>query len=102
MSQHNFNVGDKVYISQENLKIMKRSNRSLWIPSDSFIQKIENFVGDKIGVVTHRFPPGYEMTVAFSGGNLFHMKNIWVTLYEKSKKPVDSHFGSDMVVGVND
>lgn len=82
-----YNVGDKVIITADNLKIMQDSNRSTLhplFPSDSFIEKARKCVAPDghvglIGEVTHTFPPGYEVTARFKDDLAFHMKDHWIT-----------------------
>lgn len=75
-----YSVGDKVVITNENIKIMNDSNHSCvtpLYPSDSFISAASECVGIE-GVVTHVFPPGYEVTASFNGKAL-HMKDNWIS-----------------------
>lgn len=73
-----FEVGDKVILTEDNLKTIKNGNRSiLCYPSDSYIKKIEKYLG-KSGVITHTFKPGYEVTVRFNEES-FHAKDNYIT-----------------------
>lgn len=77
-----YEVGDIIRITEANLATMRNSNRSCvtaGYPSDSFIEKASR-VERVDGVVTHTFPPGYEVT-AEVGGQSFHMKDNWITKY---------------------
>lgn len=85
MKPHRYNEGDKVIITDENLKTMMNSNRSSVTPnypSDDFITEARQFSSNvglgEIGTVTHTFPPGYEVSVRF-GTRVFHMKDHWIT-----------------------
>lgn len=72
-------VGDRVTITETNMRTMQSSNRSCVspnYPSSEFLSKLA--VGMK-GEVTHTFKPGYETTVRFDNGEAFHMKDSWVT-----------------------
>ncbi|OAD82909.1 hypothetical protein ATN89_17660 [Comamonas thiooxydans] len=83
-SPRNFQVGERITITEEDVRIMGNSNRSSahpGFPSDDYIKRISRFVG-KVGRVTHRFAPGYEMTIEFADGDesfFFHAKDSWVT-----------------------
>lgn len=78
-----YNVGEKVKITPDSLKIIENGNRSiLAYPCDSYVDTARTLVG-MVGEVTHRFRPGYEMTVGFqsaTGGlvTYLHMKDNWV------------------------
>lgn len=75
---NDFNVGDRIQITPKSLTVIKNCNRSCTVhPCDSFVQLAENNVGIP-GTVTHRFRPGYEMTVRLDNGQGFHMKDNWV------------------------
>lgn len=79
----NYKIGDKVVITPETLKVIENGNRSiLAYPSDSYVDTARCLVGT-VGTVTQRFPPGYEMTVAFPSetGTVvtnLHMKDNYV------------------------
>ena len=76
---HRYNVGDKVVITEACLKRMHNSNRSTVTPNypdDTFIMQAQGCL-DVPGVVTHTFPPGYEVTARF-GEQSFHMKGHWI------------------------
>jgi len=73
-------VGQKVTITSENIQSMFESNQSCVhpnYPTSVFIESISNHMG-KEGIVTHVFPPGYEVTVQF-GDFIYHLKGHWVT-----------------------
>lgn len=77
-----YDVNDKVRLTEASLAIVHNSNRSTataGYPSSDFIRKLSVYLG-KEGVVTHRFRPGYEMTVQFEDCNngRFHLKDNWV------------------------
>jgi hypothetical protein len=73
-----YNVGDRVTITAASLKNIENGNRSIHAhPCDSFVATARILVGTR-GTVTHRFRPGYEMTVAFDNGTNMHMKDHWV------------------------
>lgn len=85
-----YQVGDSVIITKENIKTMINSNRSCvtpQYPTSEFIDKAIQLVGvdcvGAIGVVTHTFPPGYEVTAKFGDQN-FHMKDNWITQFSAS------------------
>jgi hypothetical protein len=79
MSPVRYQVGDPVVITEKQIEVMTNSNRSCvtpQYPSDDFIEKAKKCVG-VVGVVTHTFPPGYEVTAKF-GEQHFHMKDNWI------------------------
>jgi hypothetical protein len=79
MMPHRWNVGDKVVITPACIERMKSSNRSCvtpGYPSDIFINEARS-ITSVVGVVTHVFPPGYEVTARFSNRS-FHMKDNWI------------------------
>lgn len=73
-------VGDKVRITKESWLTIRNGNRSIHAyPSDDYVAKTYiMMIAGMTGIVTHRFPPGYEMTVTFENGQAFHMKDNWV------------------------
>lgn len=78
------NVGDQVVITPACFERMRSSNRSCVTPnypSDSYLRKVELFVGE-VGEVTHTFLPGYEVTARFCGQS-FHMKDSWIEVSHK-------------------
>jgi hypothetical protein len=73
-----YKVGDRVVITEATLKVMWNGNRSIKAyPCGSYIQLAKANVGIP-GTVTHRFRPGYEMTVELDNGQRFHMKDNYV------------------------
>jgi len=78
-----YEVGDRVIIDDDCIQKMIDSNRSCVhpnYPNNDFIEKCKKFKG-LVGKVTHRFLPGYEMTVKFTNllnEQSFHMKDCWV------------------------
>ena len=73
-----YNVNDRVTITAVSLTNIKNGNRSIHAyPCDSYVETARILVGIK-GTVTHRFRPGYEMTVEFDNGSRLHMKDHWV------------------------
>lgn len=78
-------VGDKVLITEANFKIMMNSNRSsvtAGYPSDDYLAKVQKLIGrdctGAVGVVTHTFPPRFDVSVSF-GEQGFHMQDHWIT-----------------------
>lgn len=70
-------VGDQVILTPERLQVIENAHRSIHhYPGRTYMAKIRPLVGQQ-GEVTHRFPPGYEMSVRF-GEQSFHMKDSWV------------------------
>jgi hypothetical protein len=77
-----FEVNDKVTLTAKNLERIKSSNRSIiCYPSDSYIKKIERFVGYE-GVITHTFKPSFEVTVRFNDVG-FHARSDFLTKLEE-------------------
>lgn len=78
-----YQVGDRVVITDSCIRRMQDSNRSTVspkYPTDSFIANAMDCKGIT-GVVTHTFPPGYEVSVQFpcgEGARGFHMKDNWI------------------------
>lgn len=73
-------VGQKATVTAENIQLMIDSNRSVChpnYPTSVFIASISNHEGAD-GVVTHVFPPGYEVSVQFADLT-YHLKGHWVT-----------------------
>jgi hypothetical protein len=85
-----YKVGDRVRITKESWLIIRNGNRSIHAyPSDSYVADTYHLMTHAVvGTVTHRFPPGYEMTVTFDNGVAFHMKDNWV-------EPVGTRFAAD-------
>lgn len=83
MTPYRYEVGDTAKITEATLQIMRNSNRSAvttQYPSDRYIKLAEQYVG-KVGVITHTFPPGYEVTFMVMNGEesqSFHMKDNWI------------------------
>lgn len=74
-------VGDKVTVTPKNMETMESASRSCVTPQqppDSYLQKINRYVGIT-GEVSHTFLPGYEVTVTFPDSQAFHMKDNWIT-----------------------
>lgn len=76
-----YNVGDRVKITLESWKNIRNGNRSIHAyPDDSFVASSYALMKNEIeGTVSHRFRPGYEMTVRFDNGRSMHMKDHWVS-----------------------
>lgn len=74
-----YDVGDKVTVSAKSLANINTTNRCTGVQwfTDEFKTKLAGYVG-KVATVTHRFPPGYEMTIEFQDGQAFHAKDHWV------------------------
>jgi hypothetical protein len=74
-----YSVGDKVTVSGQSLANVNTSNRCTGVQwfTDEFKEKLRGYVG-KVATVTHRFPPGYEMTIEFQDGQAFHVKDNWI------------------------
>ncbi len=80
-----YNVGEKVKLTAKSLARINTSNRCTGVQyfSEEFKQKLSAYVG-QLATVTHRFPPGYEMTIEFADGQAFHSKDNWI-------EPVNSY-----------
>jgi hypothetical protein len=79
MNPHRYSVGDKVVITPDRLEHMRWHNRQAAhpnYPSNSYLELVQHFV-DVPGVVTHTYPPGYEVCAKF-GDQMFHMKDNWI------------------------
>jgi hypothetical protein len=85
-----YQVGDKVVITDETLEVMKSLSRSIKaFPSATFISLAESCKG-LVGTVTRRFRPGFEFNVTFDRPwirgdgetqevTIMQMKDNWVT-----------------------
>lgn len=77
-----YNVGDSVKITENSLQNIINGNRSIKAyPCDSYVATARLLL-NRQGTVTHRFRPGYEMTVEFVSDTgvktYLHMKDNWV------------------------
>ncbi len=73
-------IGDRVVIDDSALANIVTGNRSIKVhPCTSFVA-LARAVHDQglEGVITHAFPPGYEVTARF-GEQHFHMKDHWIS-----------------------
>lgn len=75
-----YKIGERVKITKEAWLNIRNGNRSIYAyPNDSYVADTYILMtNETVGTVTHRFPPGYEMTVTFDNGKAFHMKDCWV------------------------
>lgn len=71
-------VGDKVMVSQESFKHIENGNRSLYhYPDDNYLKIARNCIGI-FGVVERKFSPGYEVNVQFGNGTILQVKDHWI------------------------
>lgn len=86
-----FKVGDRVKITLATWINIRNGNRSIHAyPCDSFVATAYGLMKNEVvGTVTHRFTPGYEMTVAFDNGQNMHMHDNWVEYVIPDYDPVD-------------
>ncbi len=89
------NVGDKVSITLENMQVIINSSCSIKVyPSDNYIKKCREIYEAKTeGVITHTFPPGYEVTAKF-GEQSFHMKDNFVTNLTQTQSVGEENFST--------
>ena len=82
MNPVSYSVGDKVTITKKSLDNVNTKNRCTGVQwfTDDFKQKLSAYVG-RVATVTHRFLPGYEMTIEFQDGQAFHAKDNWVEIF---------------------
>lgn len=80
MNPVRYAVGDRVRIDDPAFRNIENGNKSVLVhPCSSFVEIARRIhAAGTIGVVTHTFPPGYEMTVDFDG-QAMHMKDHWVS-----------------------
>jgi len=71
-------VGQKFKLTKSGLRTISDSCRSIHAyPSQNFVDKISDYVG-QIGIASHTFPPGFDITLQFSDGQSFHAKTHWL------------------------
>lgn len=100
-----YEIGEKVVITDKTLKTMKAQNRSILAhPCDTFIELAESCKG-LIGTVTARFHPGFEMNVEFDRPyirddghtqkvTIMQMKDNWVERAEENCRYCGNSFRS--------
>lgn len=81
MNPTNYSVGQRVYISLENWKNVRNSNRSIHVyPDDRFVNIVYGLMkNNTAATITKRFTPGYEFNATFDNGQILQMKDSWVT-----------------------
>ncbi len=76
-----YGVGDFVTLTHASFQNVWNASRNhcrgVCAISSEFVEKLRPYIG-KNAVVTHTFPPGYEMTIQFIDGQSFHAKDSWV------------------------
>ena len=76
----NWNVGDRVKITRKSFQNIENGNRSIHaFPCDSFVAAAKQLMEFDIeGVVSMKFPPGYEVNVNFQNGVVLQLKDHWI------------------------
>ena len=88
-------VGETVMITPETLAVIRHASHSIYAtPSFAFVEKAAEICEKKaVGVITHRFRPGYEMTVDFGDGVAMHTADGRATLQLARERGTESPAG---------
>jgi hypothetical protein len=76
-----WNIGDRVIVTQSNLQTIRNGNRSIHaFPSQLVVDQMKDLVDNEIlGTVEYRFTPGFEVNVRFDNGEIYQMKDHWIS-----------------------